>query len=136
MKRVFSRPSNAGFHDAVVKDHAAENGCDSTCDITAALRAGYPRVAAYLLTSATEAPTVELVARSAGEDFGNFGHSTASDPDWLAWCEWFATNTVGCSSCDAVNFSDRGPVYTCGSCSQVLSHYVAEEAEAGLEAER
>jgi hypothetical protein len=113
--------AEVAFYHAVVDDHAGEQGCDNTCDITAALRAGLPRVAAYLLSGATEAPAVEAVAAHCGEDWAGFGHRDADDPDWLRWCQWFEANTVRCPRCESYVFTDAWPQYTCGNCGADLT---------------
>lgn len=106
------------WHDAVVSDHREE--CDNTCDIVAALRAGYPRVAAYLLQGATEADHVEQVRSQQNEDWHGFGHASASDPDWLAWLDWFHANTIQCESCEAYIFvDDKYWGDRCDNCRQV-----------------
>lgn len=111
------------FRLAVARDHADEHSdsCGNTCDIVAALRAGYPRVAAYLLNGATETPTVDRVMERYGETFDAFGHRDATDPDWLAWIDWFRENTVHCPWCEASCFTDKGTVYTCGNCRHDVS---------------
>jgi hypothetical protein len=109
---------DARFASAVEHDHG---GCgDTTCDIDAAIRAGYPRVAAYLLNGATETPTIDRVMHATGETFANMGFGTADDPDWLAWCQWFESNTLRCPSCEAFNFTDDGDPYSCGNCGASL----------------
>lgn len=98
--------------EAVQDDHYCDN---NACDIAAALRAGYPRVAAYLLDGATEARAVFTLMVRAGENWHGFGHRDADDSDWERWVDWFYANTTACD-CGAYNFTDRGTVYSCANC--------------------
>jgi hypothetical protein len=106
------------FADAVAADHAKT--CNPACDIAAALRAGYPRVAAYLLMGATEAPVCAFVRQRYPQGFDRMGFGSADDPDWLGWCQWFDANTVKCGNCEVFNFTDQGYPRMCGNCLSPL----------------
>ena len=69
-----------GIVNAVEKDHPCE---DNSCDIAAALRAGFPLSAAHLLLGATDCPTVEKFLEENGpistiEDWPRIGTSGQS----------------------------------------------------------
>lgn len=107
---------------AVESDHPCED--ETACDIAAALRAGFPFVAAHLLSGATECPAVDAVYnlfRIRWED--------GWPNEWEAWTEWFKEHTVQCPSCDTFNFTDVYYPDICGNCHQDLPKESDEEED-------
>jgi hypothetical protein len=107
---------------AVHADHPCE---DNHCDIRQALDEGYPRIAAALLSSATdELPYLDAYADSlpdGHDDLAAFDkHAPYDLPEWDEWAAWHKANTVECPGCGA--YCDR-PGYagtTCANCLGVL----------------
>jgi hypothetical protein len=71
---------------------------DSSCPISAAIRAGFPFAAAYLLrASVAECPATEALI----QDQGGIPVGLDDLPiDWADWTEWQRTHTVRCPQCD------------------------------------
>lgn len=94
---------------AVHSDHPCE---DNTCDIREALEAGFPRIAALLLTSATEADTVRFLLCWYRVPWDMYRL-----PEWNDWKEHFDTYGRQCPACGAFSFaSDHYEPETCGNC--------------------
>ena len=69
---------------------------DRSCPISAAIRAGFPFAAAYLLRGVAECPATEALIREQG------GIPVGLDDlpiDWSDWTEWHRTHTVWCPHC-------------------------------------
>lgn len=112
---------------AVYADHPCEG--ENTCDIAAALEAGFPFVAAHLLCGATETPALDAI-----------GYVDQREPEgWDEWVVYFKANTV---RCDCGSFVFREEDYAaaeqvCGNCLAIVvltEEALMEEAEPELEA--
>lgn len=116
--------------EAVEREHDCD---DSACDIRAALEQGFPFVAAFLLSGATETPLLDSVVAAhrfngtARDDFRAEPFNARSGPNtaprgWAEWCAWEAENARPCPSCNARNYgrdSDYGGgEMSCGSCGK------------------
>jgi hypothetical protein len=117
--RAFTFATTGSFRADLERVILEEHGeCDSTtCDISAALRAGFPFAAAHLWIGATETPMTEAVIRFYG---GLPKGRTCAPREFGDWCKWFAKNTVQCPHCEAFNFTDNGQPGTCGNCAKEL----------------
>ena len=92
---------------AVELEHTCTD--DMSCDIAAAIRAGCPYSAAYLLSGATETPLLDSVLSFYGTDI--------SEPeDWTDWNEFHEENGRECQSCGSFNYADDFEPDTCGNC--------------------
>ena len=103
---------------------------DSHCDIAAALRAGCPYSAAYLLTGATETPLLEAVCQFHGIDVQE------TPEDWTDWKEFHAEYGRECQSCGSFNYADEFEVTTCGNCLATLPPRPDFEADAFISEDR
>lgn len=103
----------------------AGDGCNY-CDISAAIRAGFPFSAAHLLTGATECPATDTLIRERG---GLLKGSDGWPIDWAEWVEWFRANTVRCRKCEAFVFTDEGWPGSCGNCLAKLPEPPDDEEE-------
>lgn len=102
---------STAFYDvaeAVEKEHS----CDSnTCDIGYALHNGFPYVAAAMLSSATEAPLVDLVCQFHGIPIhGDYRKLEG----WDDWYQWFKENARECSCGSYVLDTDSTHCDNCG----------------------
>lgn len=91
-----------------------EHSCDNaSCDIDAALSAGFPYSAAYLLAGATETPLLDSVCQ-----FHGFNPSATYDavPDWQEWVEYHEEHGRECQSCGAYSYAIDFEPDTCGNC--------------------
>lgn len=87
---------------AVEEAHPCE---DYHCDIRAAAKAGFGRVAAFLLYGATEVQFAEPTM-----DFDS--------DEWRKWEKYVHTYGRECLDCEAINFAtDVWEPQTCGNCS-------------------
>jgi hypothetical protein len=82
------------------------------CDISAAIRAGFPFSAAHLLTGATECRATDALIRERG---GLLKGGDGWPIDWPEWSEWFRAHTVKCPKCGAFVFTDEGWPDVCGN---------------------
>jgi len=90
----------------------AEHGdcTDNTCDIRVAYEAGYPYVAAGLLSGATECPLVEAVAAYHGYDLDIY-----RSEDWQGWKDYHDRYSWECS-CGSFVYDEDGNEYSCDNC--------------------
>lgn len=98
---------------AVSTDHYCN---DNHCDITAAREAGFPMVAAGLLSGATECPTV-FVTVAAHRFNGTTGgvdplRDVYAVPEWDAWKAYFDDHATECPGCGSYNFDSEA----CDNC--------------------
>lgn len=101
------------LYRAVRTEHFCE---DSSCDIREANENGYPRIAALLLTGATEAYPVGYLLR-----FYRTPGDMYSLPEWNSWAEHFDTYAIPCEACGAYTFSDDyWTPEQCGNCLATL----------------
>lgn len=118
-----SRDFAEDIGEAVEADHT----CDSSaCDICAALEQGFPFVAAFLLSGATECPAIDAMVsahRFNGTATDGFrcepfnaqsGQGTAPR-GWREWCEWFGENARQCQACNGFDFEQEAEA-RCGNC--------------------
>lgn len=104
-----------GLADAIERDHP-DCSCGS-CDISAALRAGFVYSAAHLLSGATECPNLDRFRAKCGAlPMGGDGWPI----DWAEWVEWFRANSRKCSECGAFTFTDEGEPDSCANCLKPL----------------
>jgi hypothetical protein len=90
------------------------NCSQNTCDVSAALEAGYPLAAAYLLDGATEAP---LLAAVVMHHFPAAGiRDAAVTADFDAWCAYGKERSRRCPGCDAYLYVEGVEDEWCGNC--------------------
>ena len=100
-----SGDARADVGSAVTLEHDCQ---DSSCDIHAALDAGFPLSAAHLLIGATETPLLEAVISHYGLSFVDW------PSDWDDWVTWHKEHGRQCPSCEAFNYDESDNV--CGNC--------------------
>lgn len=116
---------SGSFRNDIAEAVEMEHPCDDIagCDIARALHEGFPFVAAFLLSSATETPVLELVVRAhefngtaieAREPFNDRDTSNSAPEGWKEWGEFFAENTTQCPGCNAYSFPEADGV--CPNC--------------------
>jgi hypothetical protein len=100
---------------AVESDHWCE---DSHYDISHALRAGAPLVAAGLLSGATECAHVDAVIWAHAFN-GTLPHDPRQDvyasPDWGVWRQYHDEHGRECASCGAFDYDDSSACANCGA---------------------
>jgi hypothetical protein len=123
--RITSVVSENGYHRFRIspnfrKDIAAAVQCehpcdDSNCDIFAALKGGFPFVAAYLLASATETPIIASVFKA--HEFNGTADEVMEGrmPEgWKEWCGYFVEISWKCEKCGTHNCDPESD--KCGNC--------------------
>jgi hypothetical protein len=109
-------PTMDDLATAVETDHPCS---DSGCDIRAALDAGFPDVAARLLTGATD----ELPALDAWFDAGGtLPPDLYKCENWEAWYAYHKANGRKCEACESFNYPDAGSNVPgrCSNCGATL----------------
>lgn len=96
----------------------------NTCDIHAAIEAGFPFAAAYLLSSATEVYPLDAAVRAL--EFNGVELPLFFD-EFDEWCASDASNSVECPACGSHVYSDFGD--GCGMCLADLTIDVDVMAE-------
>lgn len=109
------RDDDEDLSGALGCEHRCKN---PACDLREALKAGFPRVAAHLLASATESALLDAVARAHRFNATADQGETAFAVEWQAWLRyWEEAETSGrlwnCPSCSAWSWGSS----SCGSCS-------------------
>ncbi len=118
-ERLFkiSRDFSSDLSEAVAHEHRCE---DCSCDIRQALAAGYPRVAADLLSSAIDSLLLQDLRRAhqfnatlKQDEIGGF-----SSIEWQEWLGYWETakkdgRLWNCPSCNAWSWDST----FCGACS-------------------
>lgn len=110
---------------AVELDHPCSD--DNTCDIAAALGNGWPFVAAFLLSGATDTPVLDAVLRAhawngtatggfRAEEFNAHSGPGTAPEGWNEWCRWHRENTAECE-CGSFVFL---PADYCGNCLKAI----------------
>lgn len=99
------------IENAILTDHDCTG--DYSCDIAAALRAGFQEVAAHLLMGAADCPTLERCLQTLDASL-TAGH--AFPRAWGEWTEWHEEHGVRCSDCGAYSFEDETTLGACGNC--------------------
>lgn len=102
-----------GLLRAMERDGWPDENPANYCDISAAIRAGFPFSAAHLLTGATECAHTDALIRERG---GMLKGADGWPIDWPQWVEWFRAHTVKCGGCGAYCFNDEGHPDHCGNC--------------------
>jgi hypothetical protein len=87
---------------------------DTSCDIAAALRAGCPFSAAYLLSGATETPLLDSVCQFYG--FNPFDMHGLAPEDWTDWKAFHEEHGRECHSCGSFTYGDDFEPEQCGNC--------------------
>lgn len=105
----------AALSAAIERDHPAECG-SGYCDISAALRAGFPMSAAHLLSGATECPNLDRFRA----ERGGWPMRDGWPIDWPEWVEWFRANSRECNGCGSFTFTDEGEPDSCANCGGEL----------------
>lgn len=114
----------AGLLAAMERDGWPDENPANYCDISAAIRAGFPFSAAHLLTGATECPhTDRFIRENGGIPRGADGWPI----DFPQWVEWFRANTAKCGKCGAFCFTDEGHLTHCGNCLAPIPEPVSAE---------
>lgn len=96
--------------DAVESDHPCSD--NNTCDIAAALDAGFVRIAAAQLLSATD----EAHYTSAWVDRYRLNLQNDRRNRWNEWIRYFDENTVKCDECESYIYNPSEYGDTCGNC--------------------
>jgi hypothetical protein len=114
-----SNPLEA-IHEAVTEDHYCH---DNHCDIGQARLAGFPLVAAGLLSGATDCAHVDAVCAALA-----FNRTLPGgvDPrvnvygvsEWNEWQQYFEKYTIQCPKCEAFCFAE--PYHHCDNCGSEL----------------
>ena len=97
---------------AVEVDHDCN---DAGCMVAAALRAGFPEVAAWSLSSATELDATAQALETL-DIYG--GHSLPRG--FNEWSEWHEEHGRLCSDCGAYTYADDHDPTECACCLAVL----------------
>ena len=114
---LITADANRDIAVAVADDHYCT---ENFCDIHAALDAGFPRIAAGLLSGATECAHVDAVV-CAHMFNGTLPpeqdprRDMYSLPEWEEWALWFKNNARRCRSCDGYGFEVEVG-WSCGNC--------------------
>lgn len=94
---------------AIERDHYCDDYASENCDVCQAIGAGYVRVAANLLQSATECPTVYAVFQNLDET-----ECIPYEQEWEQWAEYHEDGTARCSACGSFSW-DKDMCSSCGS---------------------
>ena len=102
-----------------------EHDCNSnSCDICSAMKYGFPHVAAFLLSGATETELLDAVTwahefngtrKTTPEPFNSHDVLPFHGPEgWTAWGKIFDQNATKCENCGSYVFTDE--TSQCGNC--------------------
>jgi hypothetical protein len=107
---------NAGSDIAQAVKLEHPNCEQNTCDVSAALEAGYPMAAAYLLDGATEAPLLAAVVMRYFPAAGIRDDAVMADFD--AWCAYAKAHSRQCQACEAWLYVEGVESEWCGNCGE------------------
>lgn len=130
-KVAISGDHGADLARAVEHEHDCE---EASCDIAAALAAGCPHTAAFLLGGATETPLLDAVDNAHGFNRTREAYGPDRMPcDWAEWLEYHEQHGTECPHCGAFNYSGPWDEHkysgSCGNCCKDIPETAQTDEE-------